>query len=109
MRLYIQCRENTTLLYITFNGHFMSDYANGRITYRLDSDKARTRSMQESSENMALGLWRGGASIPFIKGMFGHEKFLVRATPHSESQVTATFPIVGLEAAIEPLRKACHW
>lgn len=109
MRLFIQCRENTTLLYIYFNGHFMSDYSNGAVTYRLDTDKALGKRMQESNDNEALGLWSGAQSIPFIKAMFGHDKLLIRATPHSESALTATFSITGLEAEIEPLRKACNW
>lgn len=38
--------------------------------YRLDNNKAKTVSMQASTDNEALGLWRGGSSIPMIKNMF---------------------------------------
>ncbi len=109
MEMFIHCRENTTLFYIVFNSLFMSDHQYGRVTYRLDSQKAQTKKMKESTSNMALGLWRGRSSIPFVKSMFGHEKMLVRATPHGESAVTATFSITGLEEAVEPLRRSCHW
>ncbi|WP_217623013.1 type VI secretion system-associated protein TagO [Roseovarius sp. 217] len=109
MRIFIQCRENTTLFYVTFNDHFMSDHQHGKVTYRLDKNPAGDKNMKESTDHMALGLWSGGTSIPFIKQMFGHDKLLIRATPHSESPVTATFAISGVENAIEPLRENCNW
>lgn len=109
MILNINCRENTTRLYIIFNGMFMSDYQYGTVTYRLDNKKAAKKRMQESTDHEALGLWNGGASIPFIKKMFGHEKMLVQATPYNESAVKATFTIAGIEEEIKPLREACNW
>ena len=109
MTIFIQCRENTTMLYVHFNGHFMSDYRNGTITYRLDDRPAQNKAMQESNDNSALGLWKGGSSIPFIKQLFGHDTLLIRATPHSESSITGKFSIGGLKEKIEPLRKSCNW
>lgn len=109
MMMYIRCSENTTSIYFTFNGHFMSDYQYGQVTYRLDEKKAVKKGMQESTDHKALGLWRGGSSIPFIKGMLGNEKMIVQATPHSESSVKSTFSIAGLEDEIKPLREACNW
>jgi type VI secretion system protein VasI len=58
---------------------------------------------------MALGLWNGNAAIPFIKKMMEHEKMVIRATPFSDSAVTAEYRISGLEEAIKPLRDACKW
>jgi type VI secretion system protein VasI len=109
MRMYIACRENTTSLWIIFNGHHMSDYQYGTVTYRLDKTPARKKNMRESTDNQALGLWRGGSSIPFIKSMFGHKRMLIKATPYGENAVQATFEIAGLEQDISALRKACHW
>lgn len=109
MTMYIACRENTTSLWIIFNGHHMSDYQYGTVTYRLDKTPAKKKSMRESTDNQALGLWRGGGSIPFIKAMFGHNKMLIKATPYGENAVQATFEITGLEQDISDLRKACHW
>lgn len=106
----IACRENETNLWFRFGGCFMSDIqGKGRITYRLDSDQARKKSFRESNNNMALGLWNGGQAIPFIKGMFGHERMIVRAQPFSDSQVTGHYNIAGIEEAIKPLREACNW
>lgn len=108
--LFIRCFENTTSLFTVWGGHFMSDNrGGGRVDYRIDDNSAAHVSMQESSDNEALGLWNGGASIPFIKRLFGGETIFMRASPFNESPVEMTFNISGLEEAIEPLREACGW
>lgn len=107
--LMIACRENTTNLWIHFGGHFMSDYQHGRVTYRIDQNPAKRKRLRESNNNESLGLWNGGAAIPFIKALFGAGRLYVQATPHSESSVEAEFDISGLEDAIKPLRESCHW
>lgn len=108
--LVLRCLENTTVLYVNFAGNFMSDHGSyGNVTYRIDDAEARTARMRESTNHESLGLWSGGASIPVIKRMFGHDTLIVRATPYNESPVTITFPISGLSEEIKPLREACHW
>lgn len=108
--LMIRCEENTTSLFIHFNGLFMADIQSyGQVTTRIDDQRARTISMSASTNNEALGLWRGGASIPFIRTLFDGDRLFVRATPFNENRVEMTFPIAGLERAIEPLREACNW
>lgn len=108
--LHLRCNENETNAYIHFGGHFMADIQGyGRVRYRIDDDVARTVSMDESTNHESLGLWNGGSSIPFIKRMLNHDSMVVEATPFSESTMTMTFPIAGLEDAVKPLREACHW
>ncbi|WP_348681953.1 type VI secretion system-associated protein TagO [uncultured Halomonas sp.] len=110
--LQLRCMENTTALYIEFNGHYMvsSRYQDwGDVDLRVDAGNARTIGMHESTDNQVLGLFRGGQSIPVIKSMFGAEKLLVRATPFNESPITVTFDVSDLESEITPLREACHW
>lgn len=108
--LMIRCEENTTSFFIRFNGLFMSDIQNyGRVGYRIDDLSPARVSMTASSSNEALGLWRGNASIPFIRRLFGHGHLYLRATPFNENRVEMIFPIVGLEEAITPLRQACNW
>lgn len=108
-RLLVACRENVTSVWIHFGGMFMSDYQHGKVTYRLDKQKAKSKSFRESNNNEALGLWNGGSAIPFIRELFGHERLLIVATPHSESSVEATFDISGIEDVIIPLKEACKW
>lgn len=108
--LLIRCMENTTSVMLKFNDHFMADIQGyGDVTYRIDERKAAKRGFEESTDHEWLGLWNGGAAIPFIKTMLGGEKMIVRATPFSESAIEATFRIGGLEEKIEPLRSACSW
>ena len=109
MVINIMCRENTTDLSIYFNGHHMSDYQYGTVTYRLDKEKAQKIKMVESTSNKHLGLWGGRKSIPFVKRMFGHSSLLIEATPYGENSVLAKFDIRGIESAIVPLREACNW
>jgi hypothetical protein len=75
------------------------------IVSAISDAAAKTKSSDESNDNEALGLWSGGAAIPFIKELFGATTLLVRATPFNESAVTAELPIAGLEEAIKPLRE----
>lgn len=108
--LIVRCLENTTAAYINFDGHHMADIQNyGRVTFRVDKQKAFTRSMDGSTDNRSLGLWGGGSAIPLIKKLIGGESLLIQATPYSESSMTFTMDISGLDEAIKPLRKACNW
>lgn len=109
--LIVRCSENTTAIYLSVGCHMTSSRYNsyGDVTYRLDDDKAKTRGFVESTDNKALGLWRGKSAIPFIKSMLGHDQMITRFTPFSESAVTATFNIAGLDKAVQPLREACNW
>lgn len=108
--IHMACRENSTDLWIHFGDCFMSSIqGKGQVTYRIDAQKAQTQNFRESNNNMALGLWSGGQAIPFIKKMFGHDRLIVRATPFSDSTVTAEYRISGLEEAVAPLREACNW
>ncbi len=108
--IYMACRENTTSLWIHFGDCFMSSIqGKGRVTYRLDSEKAQIQNFRESNDNMALGLWSGGQAIPFIKKMMDHDRLIIRATPFSDSTVTAEYRISGLDEAVAPLREACGW
>ncbi len=109
--LLVRCQENTTAIYLRTDCHVASsDYDNyGDITYRIDDLPAKTRGFSASSNNKALGLWSGGASIPFIKRLLGHDKLIMRFTPYSESPETVTFNIAGLNEKIKPLREACNW
>jgi len=106
--LHIRCVENRTAVTIYFGGHFMSDHRHGRVDYRIDDTPARHRQFRGSNNHEYLGLWRG-TGIGFIKSLFGHDKLYVRATPYSESSVSTTFRIGGLEDAIRPLRHSCNW
>jgi len=109
--LVVRCRENTTSMYFRTGCHMTSsDYTNyGEITYRLDRNKAQKLQGKESTDNRALGLWRGSESIPVIKEMFDKSSLIVRMTPYSENPFMATFDIKGIEKEIAALRQSCNW
>lgn len=108
--LVLRCRENTTSALFTFNGHFMSDIqGKGKIEYRLDDHRMTSIYATVSNDNEALGLWSGGKAIPWIKKLLSKEQLIVRATPYSESSVTATFDIRGIDNVIGDLRETCNW
>ncbi|WP_162500811.1 type VI secretion system-associated protein TagO [Modicisalibacter coralii] len=108
--LHLRCLENSTNLYVKMNGHFLADSGGyGRVTYRIDDNRAHTVSMHESTDNKALGLWSGGRAIPVIRRFFGHDQVIMRVTPFNQSPVEVKFPIKGIEEKIKPLRTACHW
>lgn len=108
--LWLRCREQKTSVVLDFDGAFMADTGGyGEVTFRIDQKKAFTRSLDESTDNQALGFWAGGASIPFIRSISGAQKLLVRATPYSESAITIEFEIAGVDEVVKPIQKACGW
>ncbi len=108
--LMLRCMENTTALYISTDCHLASGFQGyGTVEYRIDDRPARSRGFTDSTDNRALGLWRGAQAIPFVKELLGADRLLTRFTPFGESPVTAQFPITGLDTAIMPLREACSW
>lgn len=108
--LTLRCMENTTALIVHFDGDYMSDSRYwGPMTMRVDERPATDHDVTSSTDNKALGLWRGGQSIPVIQSLLGGERLIIRATPVSSSAVTVEFNIAGLEDEIGPLRETCGW
>ncbi len=108
--MYLRCMENTTSVYLWINDLFLSDIQGyGVVDYRIDDRKAAKLRAESSTDNKALGAWSGGEAIPFIKEMLGGGRIAFRATPYNESPVEFTFDLVGLDAAVAPLREACAW
>lgn len=105
--LIVRCKENKTVIYINYSAFLGSD--EGYLTYRIDKGTAQRVEWGISTNHYSIGLWSGNGSIPFIKKLFGKKQLLTRVEPYSESPVTTTFHIAGLEEAIKPLRKACYW
>lgn len=109
-RLYVRCWENVTSLFIVTNCHLASGFQGyGSVDYRVDASSSKTREFAASTDNKALGLWRGGDSIPVIKELIEGERVIFRFTPFNESPVSVAFSISGLEESIKPLRTTCGW
>lgn len=108
--VHIRCQDNRTTIFVRMAGRFLSDLqGGGRVDYRIDERPAAQVDLLASPDHAALGLWSGGAAIPFIKGLIGSEQLVIRATPFNESPVEMRFATAGLEDALKPLRAACGW
>lgn len=109
--LYLRCQENTTAIYIATNCHLASGFQGyGEVDVRVDDKKATSMSMDVSTDNEALGFWRGGQAIPFIqRQLLGGGTLRVRFTPFNASPVSAEFDLTGIDEAIAPLREQCGW
>jgi len=106
---FITCQEHSTQTFFVLGGMFLADTGGfGDVTVRIDRNKAQTMSLTESTDNQALGIWRG-AGVPFIKSLIGKTRLLLVATPYNESSITVEFNITGLGEALQPLREACSW
>lgn len=105
--LAVRCKENTTAISVNW-GQYISTQ-DPDVTWRIDDQPAHETKWSISTNYEAIGKWSGGASIPFVKKLFGHDELLMRITPHGENSVTTSFNISGLREAIKPLRQACHW
>lgn len=110
VKIAIYCRENKTNFVIIFGDYFMFDNGDyGKVIFRVDKKPATRKRLTASTDHEALGLWNGASAIAFIKTLFGGSTLFVRATPFTESSVSAEFDITGLQEAIIPLRRACGW
>lgn len=108
--LILRCMEDRTSVYLTMGDYFLSDIQGyGNVDYRIDDTKAQVARMSSSTDNHALGLWSGGASIPFIKQLATGEKLALRITPYNESPRELSFSLTGLNAVLPKLREACSW
>lgn len=108
--MIMRCKENTTSLYFIMAGEFLSDIQGfGQVEYRIDDRPAGQKDFKNSTDNQALGLWRGNAAIPFIKSILNGSKLRIRVTPFNGSPTEVTFSIDGAASAVVPLREACSW
>lgn len=108
--LILRCLENTTSAIFHTQCHMASGHGGyGNVTYRVGDNAPETREFEASTNNRALGLWRGAQSIPFIQDLLGQDRLLVRMTPYGSNPIEVSFNITGIDEEIVPLREACNW
>ncbi|CAA6811184.1 MAG: Type VI secretion system protein VasI [uncultured Sulfurovum sp.] len=103
--LILRCSENRTEAYISWGVYL--GIGTTKVLTRLDKSKARTKTWGMSTDNKATFV--PGSNTTFIKSLMGHEKLLIQTTPYGANSVMTTFQLNGLNDAVKPLRKACHW
>lgn len=107
--LFARCQENTTAVFVAVNC-FMSDHSGyGDVTLRIDEDAPFNEKFYASTDNAALGAWRGRQAIPILKKMANGETLTMRFTPMNESPKTVTFNLQGFKAGAQQLAQTCGW
>jgi len=107
--LHIRCKDNTTSLYLVSDCALASIDAAARVEWQVDDQSPQTLQMTKPSSEPELGLWLGKHSIPLVRELFDANEVRIELESDQEEEASLVFPVLGLEAAIGPLRKACHW
>ena len=102
--LILRCGSGETQVYINWNDYLGSS---ARVTYRVGSLDAETRSWGLSTDSQATFYPRD--EVDFINSLMGASSFIAQVTPYNESPKTAIFDTAGLAEAIVPLRETCGW
>lgn len=103
--LAIRCRENTTSLIVSTNMFMVADPV--KVTTRIGDQPSRTSGWNRSTDYKAVGLWRGGDSIPLLKEFVDDARFVVRI--EEDDTITAEYNLADVSAQIGKIRAACNW
>ena len=102
--LVVRCKSKQTELYIIWHDYLGS---NTRIVTRVGNHRAQTVNWGVSTDGTAS--FYPHSPISFIKDLNSSDRFVAQATPFNKTPVTAVFDLQGLNKAIKPLQKNCHW
>lgn len=103
--LVIRCKNNKTEMYINWQSFLGMDGI--RTTYRVGKSPAATSTWGVSTDHTSA--FFPGSPVPTLKQMHGETSFIANVTPYSESPVTATFDLTGIETALADIRSGCNW
>ena len=103
--MVIRCKDNKTEMYINWESFLGTDSA--RITHRVGKEQAITSSWSVSTDHKAS--FFPGSPVPTLKRMLTETSFVANVTPYSESPITATFDLTGIEGALADIRSGCSW
>ncbi|MBJ8746077.1 type VI secretion protein [Citrobacter farmeri] len=103
--LVVSCREGKTQLYINWKQYLGLDSTT--MLHRIDTKKAVNKTWLLSTDNNAVFYY--GKTLPFIKELSSAKTLFARVVPYGENPVDAKFDLIGMEAALKPLRQACKW
>ncbi|WGF87271.1 type VI secretion system-associated protein TagO [Marinivivus vitaminiproducens] len=103
--LWLQCVEGKPAALVNFG--FTLGGGTKEVTARLDHEDPVVLHAPVTSDFHAIGSFRQETVSQQIARMLGHDQLVVRTTSINHSPVTATFPLTGMEGAIQPLREVC--
>lgn len=100
----LRCRKNVTEVYVVWPSYLGSGNSLS-VKWRTDGQVV-TEAWSPSSDGRAAFAPR---PVEFAKKLFGKKELIFNIEPYNQGPQTVTFPIVGVEEAIKPLRAACNW
>jgi type VI secretion system protein VasI len=104
--MVIRCQRNTTSVYVVFGSYEVNDTMS--VNWRIDDEQAREERWNVSSDRKAVGLWRGGDAIPFLRKLLEGNMLKMRFQGRSDSYLVS-YPIAQLRPHLEKVSKACNW
>jgi hypothetical protein len=105
----VSCEAGVLSARFSFAGQLLSatgDFA--PITFQLDQQSARTRTLNASLDNTALGFWTTADAEAFLSTLEGASALAVRVTPTSYRSLSVRFRLEGVLDAVAPIRAACQ-
>lgn len=107
--LHIRCRDNTTSLYLVSDCALADIDEAASVDWQVDDQSPQMLQMTKPTSEPGLGLWLGKHAIPLVRELFEANEVRIQLDAGQEGHAPLVFPVMGLEAAIGPLRKACNW
>ena len=107
--LVIRCREGKTDFYVGYTELVDGMDHTLPVEYRIDDNPPQHARWGISQDYQSYGTWQTPETIPFVKTLMHAHEFFVRAKAGAMGSSEASFELAGMEAAIAPVRAACHW
>jgi len=111
--LVLRCSENNSVAFVNFNESLGNDgsYDNSgkNVLVRIGDEAANRQFWRSSTSREAIGLWRGGDSIPFMRRLANAETLRLRVTPDRRNPIEVTFYTNRLQEHLPRLASACGW
>lgn len=111
--LVLRCSENTSAVFVNFNESLGNDgsYNNPgkNVLVRIGDAAANEQFWSTSTSREAIGLWRGGGSIPFMRQLTSAETLRLRVTPDRRNPMEVLFYTNRLREHLPKLASACGW
>jgi hypothetical protein len=105
----VSCDAGVLSARFSFAGQLLSatgDFA--PVTFQLDQQSARTRTLNASPDNTAVGFWNTADTEAFLATLDGASALAVRITPTSFRSLSIRFRLEGVLDALAPIRAACQ-
>ena len=105
-RLVVRCLKNQTEVYVHWPD-FVGIAQSRQVKWRVDDQPIVTETWTDYSSDGQAAF--APSPIPFLKKLLGGKELVFSLSTFSKVARTVTFPIVGSDEAIKPVRTNCKW